>query len=711
MAEASKIVIHQSLHGYSEGHSLLASSIELSLEERKQLLVMSDWSGTGVEKGFSSYITAYPLAGNKYYALAKTWYADEMGRPGCVWTHTLLIEVTLLGGLKDLELLTSLFERPTVNNYSVYCLPISISALLNRNSSLQSKDESFYIYSYQLYENFDKQILIPSSNSSKLESVVFSIWNQQWPRLRRSFSFCTGSLAVRLINDKPLDLQIIPEARKRQISNFKWENILILEDQEIEVKKPWLALYKQLSHNQLLSFMYRYGSDVMGHRSRFVSLIFAFEKKASGWTNSSLVDIVQFFDDYFPDSKEARVLKKETITNKLVTPESKVELLLLLAENKHSSISGIEWNEIELFKELINSKYLRTADIGKLLEKFRSILSDEEIINIISSMPIEAWIKKDWVTNNFLDQLLRINPKLSENPILWKSDPIVLDKWINALVNIYTPETIIPLLLKFGNSEVFDKAIKSYDNISLQLILDWVLVNKELPIHLKKYIQQAPTEFFQWVTVQEKLNDFIADLVDQLFLPTDWGLSSVEYPIWERLVDRTLMSDEKNTKLSFLTFIFNASVLNKLKSSNLIISLVFQPLHEILKSDHRFHKSWYRFLNSIDSNFYNVNQIKYFNWLIHNKKTRVPDWDKCEILRRCYINAFIKYRWEERLFIESISNIKLFEKAIIFGISSFEGYAFIQRLYFFLNEKYSKDNFDKLSVIEEVLYNEKGRNF
>ena len=40
-----------------------------------------------VVKGFDQYVTGYPLDSINAYALAMTWYAPEMPRPGCVWTR------------------------------------------------------------------------------------------------------------------------------------------------------------------------------------------------------------------------------------------------------------------------------------------------------------------------------------------------------------------------------------------------------------------------------------------------------------------------------------------------------------------------------------------------------------------------------------------------------------------------------------------------
>src|SRR5258706_9493445 len=104
-----EIVVHQTLHGYSDGHSLLATSSDLSSEEKFSLLKMSDLSGSISGSEFDPYITAYPLS-NQFYAIAKTWPASEMPRPGCVWTHTILVSPATLGRIENLAELVKLFQ-------------------------------------------------------------------------------------------------------------------------------------------------------------------------------------------------------------------------------------------------------------------------------------------------------------------------------------------------------------------------------------------------------------------------------------------------------------------------------------------------------------------------------------------------------------------------------------------------------------------------
>lgn len=79
------------LHGYNHGHNYIQGSIVLdSSHDMNKIAMLSDWSEYVNGKDYS-YLTFYSLDESNYYVVAKTWYASEMSRPGCVWTHSLLI--------------------------------------------------------------------------------------------------------------------------------------------------------------------------------------------------------------------------------------------------------------------------------------------------------------------------------------------------------------------------------------------------------------------------------------------------------------------------------------------------------------------------------------------------------------------------------------------------------------------------------------------
>ena len=111
--------IHQALHGYNQGHNRLACSISLSQKDDDLIKILSDWSEY-IDNKDNSYITAYPLPDSGHYVVAKSWYADDMNRPGCVWTHSLIIQESILNDCFDFRQLFELFRRPTKEDYEFY---------------------------------------------------------------------------------------------------------------------------------------------------------------------------------------------------------------------------------------------------------------------------------------------------------------------------------------------------------------------------------------------------------------------------------------------------------------------------------------------------------------------------------------------------------------------------------------------------------------
>lgn len=117
------INVEQLLFGYENGHKLLRSSLKSSLIQQKEVEILSDASGSGK---FEDYISCFPLSLDGYYVFSKTWYADEMERPGCVWTHMLLIkfeDIDYLAGRIDVK---SLFHRPN-GDFDIYNNVISVN--------------------------------------------------------------------------------------------------------------------------------------------------------------------------------------------------------------------------------------------------------------------------------------------------------------------------------------------------------------------------------------------------------------------------------------------------------------------------------------------------------------------------------------------------------------------------------------------------------
>lgn len=211
------MVIEQTLHGYDMGHGLLASSLpNLAPEDQSLLFKLSDWTGFHVLNADEedSYLTAYPLPSNRYYAIAKTWYADEMERSGCVWTHTLLMPIDDISQNFDFRTIDRLFHRPDSKNFSNYNLSIEIE-----DENMIGSDEIpvfknfdvlsiLFLYTFLISKNKGACLKIERSQC-ELQELILSFLQYLPVKYLQETSLCTGTDTPRRYGDELFSLQFV----------------------------------------------------------------------------------------------------------------------------------------------------------------------------------------------------------------------------------------------------------------------------------------------------------------------------------------------------------------------------------------------------------------------------------------------------------------------------------------------------------------------
>ena len=194
--EGERPKVHQAFHGYADGHRQLALSTTLKPKDQKTLLALSDISGPGARLEEEGYLTGYPLTDSGVFALARTWPAPEMPRPGCVWTHTLLIDFADLAVLPYLGVLAGLFRRPSGQGDALwYDKPQKLSTTVD--GSLMPEQRSWARQVLAALYGKPKSRIVALNSNPEVDRAVLALWSQQWPRLRRSFRFCTFAASDR----------------------------------------------------------------------------------------------------------------------------------------------------------------------------------------------------------------------------------------------------------------------------------------------------------------------------------------------------------------------------------------------------------------------------------------------------------------------------------------------------------------------------------
>ena len=214
------IHLNQTLHGYLDGHQLLRSSFDLSKQAAREVLILSDLSGT-VVPGFDGYLTAYYLPTDRLFALAKTWYASDVFRPGAVWTQTIYIRKNDIAAVDDLEDVCALFARPESEDLASYQQPLNLyvkPAVTLDSDAFSDRQISSLPYPFvqriseEYYSDKGSFCVLPSEGPLEHIGVYFALWRQAWPALRMRLSFCTCAADIRYRGDSALDLQSVPRA-------------------------------------------------------------------------------------------------------------------------------------------------------------------------------------------------------------------------------------------------------------------------------------------------------------------------------------------------------------------------------------------------------------------------------------------------------------------------------------------------------------------
>ncbi|WP_313539238.1 hypothetical protein [Sphingomonas sp.] len=185
---AARTEIIQTLHGYSEGHSLIAGSAELDHESASLMLIMSDLAPKE-SSSLDGWLTGYPLPGRRRYVISRTWPAPEMPRPGCVWTHSLIVDVQLLGSYESLATFLDMLRRPE-GDFASYRRPLSAPPRA-RSAPLPSSLFSAARASLADLYGTTRQIEREIDTFENAQLLISALWEQQWPDLRARFRWTT----------------------------------------------------------------------------------------------------------------------------------------------------------------------------------------------------------------------------------------------------------------------------------------------------------------------------------------------------------------------------------------------------------------------------------------------------------------------------------------------------------------------------------------
>jgi GTPase-associated protein 1, N-terminal domain type 1 len=654
-------VLDQTLHGYDRGHRLLAGSVHITPEDDRAMLIMSDLSGSRVMEGFWEYITGYMLPSNAHFVLAKTWYAAEMKRPGCVWTHSLLLSPDALKAIRNAKELLPLFVRPSLNLAFRYSDRLELPQAVFHNAEFQEdlpQETETHCVLEELYGVDKGSVGLAVTSGTLMESFLLMLWSQLWPELRTNMSFCSGSLSLRVLNGRPLDLQCGPDRIRRELDTVVpspcqhelWAKT-ILED--------------LLSPGTFRQFLRENGAGLTT-RSSMAALAKVYTYSSSG----NPAEALRFIVDAFPFQEQALDLKRRTleVAANAVARLDVEETLRLLSRRAFALVSFDLANVLKSFAQL-NPRTVALAfkSLAQTISaEFTSLLMDALASNFSDS-------DFEWMSDaipDLFDELLLERPAIAYQPSFWNWTFSIFEKVDIFRLLLQQPginkTSLFGGIFASGDPELLSRLVSDFSAEQLPQVLRWIQNHERAITSLEwtTYLKNHQQEFIAWLNALDH-PDLQTVILAANVLDTYPPLNTI---LTESSINRLALAvpklpRERHEVAAFL-FVTTAWVPNPSLAAIFVDSFV--SLHSALAQSKLSNRASY---------------------LISPILMPLPDadwdaWDNCEKLRRAALHFLIQNGWDFHILAHCLAdNIELFYDFTRTAKAYNEGRDFMERVY------------------------------
>jgi len=648
------IELHQTLHGYGDGHQLLSSSLQLTREQQWQLLVMSDLSGPSFRGGFDSYLTGYPLEAGRFYCLARTWFAPELSRPGCVWTHTILVSDTDVARIQDFRSILSYFRRPvSMDDVESYAEPILNIPNVGQPYHLDQKVGKTLL-SF-LYGSPSSRIVLKSESSRTHEELVLAVLTQQWPRLRRSFKFCTGALAIRDVN---FDLAVVPKDVRTVGTNDKEaitigpnDVTLITEGSEDWVRIALDDLLKADLQTALRRSLWKFGPDYNEGRSAFRPLCEI--HLASSRSSESIEPVLSAVSHFFPEADSSRRLKAEffgisgslasqmgeaPVVRALVTHPAAASIPADVAAIEQRARTLVDSDDEMAIQIAITATSLGGVRAQQFLDGFAAgVSSKPEILHTLSS-PLTF-------------ELLKMHPELLTSAELWKvpaSQQLVIAAYVSSLPRAKEyGKKITEAIIAANAWTAMPSLLAQFGHEAVEVILNCIDVSPGLPLSVSESLFSALAEqrhLLIEIIRQKTLGVAALRVASTLLDPRADSVRGLGTKPWVRMSEGNVHLGSVKAELRSKAFVLSLGLSladeGAVKLAREGFSAVYEAAHNNLIDD----ETW-AFVEP------------YLPWYI-------VTWDKCARLVRGVVHLFLSRKWPASEFASTFITSEQFQRAL-----------------------------------------------
>ncbi|MDN7742282.1 hypothetical protein [Burkholderia gladioli] len=640
-----RIKVHQTLHGYSEGHRLIEGSVKLPQSVARVMLLLSDASASGTRIPAKGYLTGYPLSDVGMYVLARTWAAPEMSRPGCVWTHSLLIDFADLARLATAMDLLEAFVRPSGGMASTFGLPIELaisqSPFAVSGSSLTRARQLVGA----LYGKPGSRIVAERGGDDD-EELIAAIWMQQWPRLRRTLRFCSFAVDDRSTATDAFDLQLVGGSR---ISRARMPDGVSAASVE---GGDWLGpLLDDLEHplqSGLRRFLRDVGADLSDGRAAMAPLTNLFAALGSNECPERVADAILDVERLGPGQGRMALASAAIIV--FSRPNLTDERLSRFALNQVRS----DRNLLGVDPALVGKAVLRWMP-NLLGESMRD--GDPLRDAVVAALPnatVDELLEAIATTPEAIPVILEVRPDLLEKWELWQIQSIDVENLLlSHKVNHDRAVPIITALITAGRGDYASAVVDQFGvHVFVRALAGYAESERLVP--WLRALASRTSELARSMA-DGSLQDRSLLIALTKFLDPDAVPNNIGDDPWVIAMQYSKTSGDLAGEDALASFLFCRAMGSRSKSPGRLLFLSVQRLHEALALRRLSDVAWQMTERRLP-------------WV-----SRWRDWDQCERLRRAVATRFIDHDLPPLEFGTVVDDDKLWSKLVDLAVETWRG--------------------------------------
>ena len=646
--------VDQTLHGYSEGHRLIDGSFKLPQPDARTMLVLSDASGSSSRIPSEGYLTGYPLSESGTYVLARTWAAPEMSRPGCVWTHSLLIDFADLARLDSVDGLLDCFRRPAARGDPWFASQLKVELPKTPTAVPPADLGRAGQWAAALYEK-PKDRIIAEREGPGDDRIVVAIWMQQWPRLRRAFRFCSFSSDDRSTSADVFDLQLMGAGRANRsrisdgviaskVKRGGWIDIL-LDDLEAPARSG------------LRQFLRDVGSDITNGRAAMIPLAHLHVALKPNAGPLKLADAISELERLGSgQGRMGRAAAARVVLSQSGLRDPRLFDFALQQVRADRDLLGIDpaivgRTLLRWKPDLLADGMAEDDPLHRAVEAAISKADLEELIELIDGVP------------GAVTKVLTFRRDVLERASFWRIASIDALQLIGSLdVDQVRAGRIVASLVEAGRDEcsstVVDRfgigpvvaALSKLDGASIRSRSGWVRSIARRTDNLAQGMSHGTL----W---HRPLLFILAGILDPNDVPNGIGTDP-----WVTAVEGSGTSDDVPGEDLLAAFLFSRATRWRSRSAGRLFTLSVERLHDALASERLTDEAW------------------------RIVKPRLPygslwrDWDQCEKLRRAVVDSFIDQELPPSEFGTVVNDDKLWEELVDLAADSSRGRRYLDKV-------------------------------